>query len=1153
MRTGNLAVSRWVAIYLCLLAIPVAARAQTPAPQSRIVERVNESALVTLRGNTHPLAQPQFDQGAAPPDLPMQRMLLVLKRSNAQESSLKKLLEDQQDPSSSSYHQWLTPDAFGAQFGPSDQDIQAVVSWLNLHGFQVARTSRGRAAIEFSGTAAQVRDAFQTEIHKYVVAGEEHWANSGDPQVPAALAPVVAGIATLHSFRKKPQVQLLEKRIDVSLSSAPRPQFTSQGGQHALGPWDYYAIYNITSVIEGPPGISGPPAGTGTVIAVVGRSNINLQDVERFNAVFNPGMNTPTIFVDGSDPGDLGGQEESEAVLDTTWSQAVAPGAQVWLVVSASTNSTDGVDLSELYIIDNVTATVMTESFGICEADVTASEATNISQLAEQAAAEGMTYVVSTGDTGAAGCDTQTETQASGPLSVNALASTPYAVAVGGTEFNENGDPGRYWKSNNTEFTLESALSHIPEDVWNQSCSVAQCGQQTANILAGGGGASTVFAKPSWQSGVAGIPNDGMRDIPDVSLTASSHDPYLLCLRGSCQPDAEGNFSFVGAYGTSAAAPSFAGMIALLNSQEVPLNSHPRLGQINRILYRLATNQKPSDCNGSSASGSEATTCVFNDITVGNNSVPGGTPSGEYASGPGYDLATGLGSVNVVNLINSWKDITFSPTTTTLSISPTTFTHGATVNIKINVTSSDGTPTGDVALIQTGVGANAGPVPGNSYTLDSNGSISATSNVMPGGFYAVGAQYAGDSKFSLSDSPNIGLTVNPEPSSTTIEALTPGTNGSFGNFTGGPYGSFVYLRADITGQSGFGYPSGNVNFVDGGTGVAGSPYALNSQGYVTTPRGLYTFTPGPHSIVANYSGDTNFATSSSSAIAFTITQAPTTTAVTANGGTQGAQLSATVSTSSGGNPPSGTVTFFIGGTQVGSPIPVSGVSAVTNSLSGVAQGAQAIATLADTQLTTGQYMLSATYSGDGNYGGSSSPQTSIGVQADYSLVAGASSVMIASPGGQGKVNLTVTGENGFSGKVYFSCSGLPASASCSFTPAFVSGSGSTNMMISTTAAAGLIKPGNPAANLDVNSGRSAVAVVLIGIWLLTGLFERRRRRFLFIGAAVALFLVVGGCGGPSSTAPPPPNPGTSPGTYPVTITATSGTLTHSVNVTVNIQ
>lgn len=1142
-----------LSLWCSLLVISAEVCAQDSHILSRITGRVEETQLTVLKGNVHVMARPMFDRGPAPPDLPMQRTLLVLQRSTEQENVLRRLLDEQQDRSSSNYHKWLTPEQFGQQFGASDQDFQIILSWLRSHGLRVDNVTRGRELIEFSGTVAQVQEAFHTEIHKFVVNGEEYWANSKDPEIPTALTPVVAGVATLHNFPKKPQIRVAEKRIPAHLQPGPPPQVTFQNGMHALGPGDFEVIYNMTSVIQGPPGILGPPAGFGTTIAVVGRSNINVQDVARFRAVFNLPTNNPEVFVNGPDPGNLGGAEEAEAVLDTTWSGALAPGANVSLIVSASTNSTDGVDLSEVYIIDNSAGTIMTESFGKCEAAVTTTEATSISQLAEQAAAEGITYIASTGDTGSAGCDNLGETQAKGPVSVSIPASTPFTVAVGGTEFNEHGNDALYWNSTNSNMT--SARSYIPEDVWNESCTVAQCGQQNANIAAGGGGASTLFSKPSWQSGVAGIPNDGMRDLPDVALTAAGHDPYLLCVDGSCQPDAQGNFSFVAVAGTSAATPSFAGIVALVNSAVVPLNSHPRLGQINYVLYTLAANQNFSSCNGSSTSTPPTSSCTFNDVTIGNNAVPGevgyGTPTAPYQSGVGYDLASGLGSVNVANLVNDWTNVTFGTTTTTLSLNPTTFTHGTSVTVNIGVTTASGTPTGDVSLFRSGIGGTPSlPVQGNFFALNGSGSVSATTSLMPGGFYSVAAHYAGDGKFMSSDSTSVGLNVTPEPSSTVASALTLDQNGKFVSLTGAPYGSFVYLRADVTGQSGVGYATGSVNFTDNAANVPGDPYSLNSQGNTATPNGLFSFSPGQHSIVANYGGDPDFNASSSPAVGFTITQAATSMALAFSSTAQGGIFSATVSTNSGGLPPSGTVTFFVGGTQVGNPVPVTGIPAVINPQTGAIQGAQATATFTDMGLANGTYTISATYSGDGNYGASS---IAINVQPDYSLTANSTSITIVSPGGTGSSTLTINAIDGFSGTINFSCSNLPALSSCQFSPASISSSGGTTLTISTTAPVALLVPSDRPNGLDWWITRGAV--VFAGIFLVVGVSWRRRWGKLPSFAAFALLLAALGCGGGASSTPPPPppNPGTSPGTYTVTVTATSGSITHNISLTLNVQ
>ena len=335
-----------------------------------------------------------------------------------------------------------------------------------------------------------------------------------------------------------------------------------------------------------------------------------------------------------------------EATLDVTWAGAVAPNATVKLVVSASTHTSDGVDLSEEYIIDHNLADIMTESFGSCEASYTQAQASLISSLAAQAAAEGITYVVASGDSGAEGCDDPSKTPATHGLSVNILSSTPYNIAVGGTQLNEGG--GTYWTTTNSS-VLGSATSYIPEIVWNESCTAGTCAPgNSPGLWAGGGGASTLVSKPSWQAGVAGIPADDHRYVPDVSLTAAGHDPYLVCLSSSCTPTSTGRFNLEGYAGTSAATPSFAGIMAL-----VVQKTGSRQGQANVVLYQLAAQEQYSQC----ASGARiSSSCIFNDITAGNNAVPGG-PSGLYPATVGYDLATGLGSIDVTNLVNQWNSM----------------------------------------------------------------------------------------------------------------------------------------------------------------------------------------------------------------------------------------------------------------------------------------------------------------------------------------------------------------------------------------------------------------------------------------------------------------------------------------------------------------
>jgi hypothetical protein len=1123
----------FVFVVVCVfLTIPALVSAQQASVGPLIVQPVDETNLTVLKNNTHPLARLQFDQGAAPPSLPMERMLLVLKRSLEQETALQKLLDDQQDKASSNYHKWLTPDQFGQQFGPADQDIQIVTSWLQSHGFQVAQVSRGRVVIEFSGTAAQVQEAFHTAIHKFVVNGEEHWANANDPEIPAAFVPVVAGVHTLHNFLKKPQIHISKQPVAAKFSPGPPPQvtFPPQNGQpalHALGPQDYAKIYNISSGMDG----------SGKIIAVVGRSNIDFQDVVDFRSAFGLGGPYPNVIVDGPDPGispDLG--EQGEATLDTTWSGVIAPNATIDLVVSASTNTADGVDLSEVFIIDNNLADVMTESFSGCELSATSAQAAAIKALAEQAAAQGITYLVSAGDTGSADCDDLSETVAQHPVSVNLLASTPFTVAVGGTMFNEHGQDSKYWSS--APPLAETALSYIPENVWNESCTVAQCGSQNANIAAGGGGASSFFSKPSWQAGVTGIPADGARDLPDVSLTAAFHDPYLLCLQGSC----EQGFIFLVA-GTSASAPSFAGIMAMVDQK-----TGARHGQANYVLYKLAAKETLSQCNGSNTSVPPASTCVFNDVTVGNNSVPGvaGYPNGKYPAGGGFDLATGLGSVNVTNLVNNWNTVAFRPTGTSLNLNSgntVNVVHGTSVSVNIGVTPSSGpatpAPTGDVSLLSSN---NQGIT---LFTLDNTGAVSSTTNLLPGGAYNVTAHYAGDGTFVPSDSAAVAVTITPEGSTTNASVFT----GSIFNpisFTTLPYGSVVFLRADVASQSGHGTATGSVNFMDSGAVVTGDPYALNSEGNTLTPNGIFTFTVGQHSMAADYIGDASFNASNSSAVNFTITKASTTTAVTSSSSSVGqgtpVTLQANVSTNSFGNAPGGTATFFSGTAQLGSaPVTPSGASS----------GVVSSATLTTTTLPVGRDSITAQYSGDPNYTASTSTAIAVNVQADFSVPPTLAAVSITHPGGSGTTMLPITGQAGYNGTINFtaaSCSGLPAESNCSFNPASVTGSGTTTVTITTI-------PPSAAALNGFGWFTTGLGGALAGVFLL-GVPSKRRRCSVLLSLVVVALLVMGlGCGGGGGSSGGGSNhdPGTPLGTFTVTVTATSGTLTHSTSFMLTVQ
>ena len=602
MRRWSAALSS--AAVLCGLFLFSTSSPAQPVP-SRIQDPIDDQHTVTLAGNRSPFARAAFDVGPAAPNFRMDRMILVLQSAGAQRSD-----------------QWLSPDQFAARFSVSSGDVSRVSGWLTGHGFTIDEIPAGGQSIVFSGTAAQVEAAFHTPIHIYNVAGELHHANSADPQIPAALAGVVAGTVTLHDFRRT----ALHHRI------GPAPEYTS-GGAHYLAPADFAAIYDVAPLYAG--GING----SGQTIAIAGRTNIRVSDVQTFRSQFALPLNNPVVVVNGKDPGIVSTDEETEADLDVEWSGAVAPMATVKFVVSASTSSTDGVDLSAQYIVNNNLAPVVSVSFGSCEAQMGTAERAFYSNLWQQAAAQGITALIASGDSGAAGCDSPSETTATQGAAINGVCSTLYSVCVGGTGLNENGNNSLYWSASNNA-SDGSALGYIPEIAWNESGS-----NGGTDLWSTGGGASIYYSKPAWQSGT-GVPADAKRDAPDVSLAAAGHDGYLV--------DVLGSYYVIG--GTSAASPSFAGLMALVNQK-----TGARQGNANTTLYPLASLEN---------SGGAA---IFHAITGGNNTVPGLTG---FAAGPHYNQATGLGSADAFVLVNHWNDAAI--TTASFAISAAASSLGVT-------------------------------------------------------------------------------------------------------------------------------------------------------------------------------------------------------------------------------------------------------------------------------------------------------------------------------------------------------------------------------------------------------------------------------------------------------------------------------------------
>jgi pseudomonalisin len=633
-------------ILLSLLSLELPARAQAAAdppnplyiqPADRITNFIDDEQRVALPGNRHPLAIAAYDSGAVAPDFPMLRMILTLLPGPAQQDALTQLVDAQHNPESSYYHQWLSPEEYAERFGVSEADVSQITGWLQGHGLEVEEVTAGRRSITFSGTASQVQSAFHTQIHTYKIGGEIHHANAKDPEIPAALAQVVGGVVSLHDFRSEAMHGFVRKAS---------PEFTS-GGSHYLAPADFATIYDLGPLYQ------QSITGSGESVAIVARTNINIEDVAQFRALFGLPANNPSIIVNGTNPGIISSGEETEADLDVEWSGAVAKGATIKFVVSKSTNSSDGVDLSAQYIVNHNLAPVMSTSFGLCESSLGSSGNRFLNSLWQQAAAQGITVLVSSGDSGAAGCDSASGSTATNGRAVNGLCSTPYSVCVGGTEFNDASNPSLYWSSSNVAGTQASAVSYIPEVVWNESGA-------GSGLWASGGGASNIYGKPFWQTGT-GVPADGKRDVPDVSLTAAGHDGYLIVQNGSLY--------VVG--GTSAASPSFAGVMAMLVQ-----HTTARQGLANTAFYPLASRQ---GAGGAS---------VFHNITAGNNSVPGQTG---FNATPGYDQATGLGSIDASVLVNHWGDATVVPTfQATASAKSLSVTAGSHNTVTLNVAVSGG-------------------------------------------------------------------------------------------------------------------------------------------------------------------------------------------------------------------------------------------------------------------------------------------------------------------------------------------------------------------------------------------------------------------------------------------------------------------------------
>jgi len=713
---------------LCFL-LPASVNAQT----NRITAAIDPTRMTALQGNLPAAARSANDIGLADPAQTLNHISINFKPGPAQQADLDSFLADQQNPASPNFHVWLTPAQYGDRFGLSSADLAQVVAWLNNSGFQVTASAAARNWVAFDGTVATVQRALHTEIHNYSFNGETHFANSAAPSVPAAIAPLVSAVTGLNDFRMMPSAQRIRS---VSKSS---PEYTN-GSTHILAPDDLATIYDLT------PLYNAGYEGAGQTLVIVGQSDITLSDITGFRTATGlPAIQLQQILVPGvTDPGHS--SAETEADLDIEWSGAVARNARIVYVYAPDVFAAAQYSLSPP-LGQAIPGTVVNMSFGGCEAENSGLLQT-WQTLAQQGNAQGVTFIASSGDSGAAGCDLPfAAASATGGPAVSVPASVPQVTAVGGTEFNEG--TGNYWSTTNSS-TGASALSYIPETSWNES--------GTGGLAASGGGVSGYYSQPAWQTGVAGVPVGNFRAVPDLALSAAGHDGYFVVSSATGKPCTAVSASCIGS-GTSVAAPSFAGMIVVLNQYATAKGLQTSFGQgnINPSLYRL---------HGSAPN-------AFHDITTGNNIVPcktgsTGCTAGSYgySAGVGYDMVTGLGSVDANNLITQWYGKSVAPTTTTVTPNPVTFTASSSVVLTATVTGTGGTPTGSVSFGIPGATLGTATLTSGSASLTVSGSLFAL------GTNTISAVYSGDSNFSGSTS-TVTVTVN---LSTSASAVVPTVN-----------------------------------------------------------------------------------------------------------------------------------------------------------------------------------------------------------------------------------------------------------------------------------------------------------------------------------------------------------------------------------------
>jgi len=1002
-------------------------------PSDRVVGPIDSSQMVAISGNMHALAQPRFDLGLTDSSKVLNGVTLAFRPSAAQQADLDNLLAQQQDRSSPNYHKWLTPAQFADRFGMTRNDIARVQSWLESQGLKVSSVANSRNLISFNGTAAQIETVFHTEIHNYLVEGVIHFANATNPSVPAALAGVVLSVGNLHDFRPKPRVRR-------------SPHFTSdQTGNHFLTPGDLATIYDLPAGVDG----------TGQTIAVVGQTAIDTNDIANFRSAAQLPAKLPTLLlVPGTGSSEVFTSDETEADLDLEWSNGVAKNATVIFVyVGSDPNATVWNALQ--YAIDHDVAPVISISYGACEVANHQAFDDTVQTQAQQANAQGQTISSSSGDSGAADCDPDTSDSATQGLAVDVPAAIPEVTGVGGTEFfgdAASASTTTYWLGATGSDTIDSAITYIPEETWNDTTADIANG---GGLSASGGGASLYFAKPSWQSsdGIAGT----TRDVPDVALSASAdHDAYLICsptdnagnpacTNGFRDSSANGYLDVVG--GTSCGAPAFAGIVALLNQY---LGSSG-LGNVNPTLYSLAT----------------STPAAFHDVTTGTNDVPCTSPSPNcpagttqfgFSAGPGYDQVTGLGSVVGSKLFTAWAASRTASSIVITNVSGNNVPIGTSVSFTVAVTPAAGVGAVSFSTLNGGVTTVLGTTTLNvPYPSTTTGTATFATTALPGGVNSVTATYEGDTADAAATSAPAAVTVtvpfslSPSPSTLSVPAGQTATS----TITIKPLGGFT----------------GTVSFTNSTTSNPGSCSAILPAG------ALCNFNPG--SVTLNGSASQN--------------------------------VTLTITTAANMALPSGALAIAVTGTSGSTNVP-----------------------------TTVNLTVNAT-----NQTFTLTPNAQT-----YSVAVGGTapvSITVANPSAGGGSPIPFVGATTALPLTY-SCIGVPslttAEIACQFSPSNgqnVSQTGVSLNLVTTPVTSQLQRP--------PLSGGSRIFYALLlpslfGIVFLAGSRTRGLRLLSLIAVLSFSTLWLGSCGGSGGGgSTTPPNPGTPPGSYALTINATTGGAT----------